>query len=84
MIKNVGLIDRLLRFLLGVLLVLVGLWKLEGLEGNIVGILMAVVSLLPFYMSITASCFVFKWFKIHSLSKSECERNGDPYLKNKV
>ena len=81
--KNVGWIDRSLRFLLGALLIWIGLWELNGLKGNSIGISVAVVSLLPFYMTIAGSCFVFRWFKIHSLSKSEYKKYGDPYPKNK-
>jgi hypothetical protein len=79
MIKNVGKIDRLLRFLLAIFLVWLGLFLLNGKEGNVVGILVALLSLLPFYMTFTGSCFVFRWFKIHSLSKKECQIHGHPY-----
>jgi hypothetical protein len=81
MIKNVGKIDRTLRFVLGLFLVWLGLFVMNGKEGNIIGILVAIISLMPFYMTFTGSCFVFRWFKIHSLSKSECQRYGDPYEK---
>jgi hypothetical protein len=83
MIKNVGKIDRTLRFLLGLFLVWLGIVVLNGNEGNIIGIFVAIISLMPFYMAITRSCFVFKWFKIHSLSKKECEISGQPYPKEK-
>lgn len=83
MIKNVGKIDRILRLLLGVVLVWVGLFTLNGLEGNLIGILVALISLMPFYMTFTGSCFVFRWFKIHSLSNKECEIYGEPYPENK-
>lgn len=83
MIKNVGRIDRILRFLLGLLLIWIGLWELNGFKGNIYGILVAVLSLMPFYMVLTGSCFVFRWLKIHSLSKSEYRKYGEPYPKNK-
>ena len=69
MIKNVGKIDKTLRFLLGLILVWLGLFVLNGKEGSVVGILVAIISLMTFYMSLTGSCFVFSWFKIHSLSK---------------
>lgn len=82
MIKNVGKIDRLLRFLLGLFLIWLGLWRLNGLEGNVIGILVSLASLMPFFMVVTGSCFVFKWIKVHSLSRSECQRYGDPYAKN--
>lgn len=81
MIKNVGKIDRTLRFLLGLFLVWLGLFVMNGLEGNIIGIMVAIISLMPFYMTFTGSCFVFRWFKIHSLSKSESQKYGDPYVK---
>ena len=82
MTKNVGKIDRILRFLLGLLLIWIGLFILNGKDGNMIGIIVAVISLMPFYMVFTGSCFVFRWFKIHSLSKSECHRHGDPYKKS--
>jgi len=81
MAKNVGQIDRILRFLLGIFLVWFGVFLLNGKEGNLIGILVAVTSLMPFYMSLTRSCFVFRWFNIHSLSKKECEIQGSPYSK---
>ena len=71
--KNVGLIDRTLRFLLGVSLVFIGLFWMDGIHGQVPGIIIAICSLLPFYMALTASCFVFRWLKIHSLSQKECD-----------
>ncbi len=83
MMKNVGRIDRTLRILLGVFLVWLGVFVLKGKEGNVTGIIVALASLMPFYMALTRSCFVFRWFKIHSLSKNECELDGFPYPENK-
>ena len=77
--KNVGQIDRILRFLFGLFLVWLGVFVLNGKEGEVIGILVALISLMPFYMGFTRSCFVFRWFKIHSLSKKECELYGKPY-----
>jgi hypothetical protein len=79
MIKNVGKIDRTLRFLLGLFFVWLGLFILNGKEGKVMGIFVALISLMPFYMALTGSCFVFRWFKIHSLSKKECQVHGNPY-----
>ena len=81
MIINVGKIDRTLRFLLGIFLIWLGLYVFNGLEGSIIGILVAAVSLMPFYMTATGSCFVFRWFNIHSLSKKELDKYGDPRKK---
>ena len=83
MIKNVGKFDRTLRFLLGLFLVWLGLFVMHGTEGNPLGILVAVISLMPFYMVYTGSCFVFRWTKIHSLSKREREKYGPPYTEEK-
>ena len=79
MIKNVGKIDKTLRFLLGLFLVWLGIFVLNGKEGNVIGIFVTLISLMPFYMALTRSCFVFRWFKIHSLSKKECKIYGEPY-----
>lgn len=77
--KNVGNLDRLFRLFLGLALVWLGLDVLDGFEGSIGGILVALFGLLPLYMAFTATCFVFNWFKIHSFSQTECERKGVPY-----
>lgn len=81
--KNVGTIDRILRLLLGLILIWFGVFILNGKEGNVIGIFVALISLMPFYMATTRSCFVFRWFKIHSLSKKECEIHGQPYSESK-
>jgi hypothetical protein len=83
MIKNVGKIDRTMRFLLGLFLIWLGLFEFNGSDGNVIGILIALISLMPFYMVFTGSCFVFRWLKTHSLSKKECELYGHPYPENK-
>jgi len=82
MIKNVGKIDRTLRFMLGLILIWLGIFVLKGKEGNLIGMFVALSSLLPFYMTFTGSCFVFRWFKIHSLSDKECKMYGKPYSGN--
>jgi hypothetical protein len=76
--KNVGVLDQWFRAILGIGLVGVGLWYLDGIKGNWLGIAVSVTSLLPFYMAITRSCFVFRWINIHSLSDSDLKRFGNP------
>jgi hypothetical protein len=34
-------------------------------------------------MAFTQTCFVFNWFKIHSLFKKECDMIGQPYANKK-
>jgi len=75
--KNVGLIDRILRFILGLFLLWFGLFYMDGTNGNFGGIIIAIASIMPFTMSITASCFVFRWFNINSLTKRDREELKD-------
>lgn len=84
MIQNVGMLDRSLRFLLALLLIWLGVFRLNGKSGEILGILVAITSLLPLYMALTGSCFVFRWFGINSLSRTEKAKvnqldNGDNF-----
>jgi hypothetical protein len=69
--KNVGNLDALLRTLLGILLVAFGLIFLDGWNGNVLGILVALISLMPFYMALTRKCFVFRWLHISSIPKKK-------------
>ncbi len=69
--QNVGTLDAILRFILAIFLVWFGLFYLNGLQGSIVGILVALVSLMPLYMFITRKCFVFRFLKISSIPKSK-------------
>ena len=71
MLKNVGKVDALLRFLLGIFLVFLGMIILKGIQGNILGILTALISIMPFYMAITRKCFVFNFFKISSIPRKK-------------
>ncbi len=80
MIRNVGIADRIFRFLFAILLLWLGLAMFDGISGNVIGVLIAITALIPLTMSTTGSCPVFRWFSIHSLSKREYEKYGDPYL----
>ena len=78
MTRNIGKLDRTFRFILALILLWIGLFVLQGLEGRVPGILVVLISIIPFATSTTGSCFVFRWLNIHSLSKRECELYGDP------
>ncbi len=69
MIINIGTPDRIFRLTLALVLVWLGLFFLDGLNGDLLGIAVALTSLLPFYMVATRSCFVFRWFGISSIRK---------------
>jgi hypothetical protein len=67
--QNVGVADAIFRSLLGCALAYLGLVTLDGRRGEFVGILVALVSALPFYMAITRRCFVFHWLNISSIPR---------------
>ncbi len=79
MVKNVGRADRSFRLLTGHILLLTGFWMLDGLHGNIAGIILTIIALVTFFMAIISSCIIFQLFKIHSLSRTELEVYGHPY-----
>lgn len=81
MLKNVGKIDRILRSLLALFLIWLGVFYLNGMEGDLLGIAIALASLIPINMSATGSCPVFRGFNIHSLSKTELKKYGNPLKK---
>jgi hypothetical protein len=65
--KNVGNVDAILRIILGIFILWLGLVQLNGLEGRISGILIAMFALVPFTIAATRICPVFSIFKISSL-----------------
>ena len=68
---NVGKMDRVFRFFFGLFLLWFGLIYLVGINGKLIGIVVALVSLIPFTMSRTAKCPVFYWLKINSLTNKD-------------
>ena len=71
--RNVGNLDAIFRLILGGMLVFVGLYVLDGYRGKVIGILVALFSLMPFYMAITRKCFVFRFFGISSIPKEKTD-----------
>ena len=66
--KNVGNLDATLRVILGIFLIWLGLFQVDGLNGDIWGILISICAVLPFTMAITRICPVFTVFNISSIS----------------
>jgi hypothetical protein len=54
--KNMGSLDRAVRFILGLVLIAVGLFLLGGLRGSWIGIVVAVVALVPIATAVTGVC----------------------------
>ena len=82
--KNVGLIDRTLRFFFGLFLLWLGLYILGGIDGSLLGMAVALLSVVPFSIVTIGICPIFHWFRIHSFSHREWERFGDPYPAEKT
>lgn len=71
--KNVGNLDAVIRILLGIFLIYLGLFILDGLDGSILGIVVALVSIVPIYFAISRKCIVFKLLHISSIPKAKSE-----------
>ncbi len=67
--KNVGRIDQVLRIILGVILIWVGLWPLNGLDQSLLGVTVSLLAIIPFWMAITRNCPVFRFFNFSSIPK---------------
>lgn len=72
--KNVGGLDRALRFVVGVALILVGLVVLGGWQGNVVGIILAAFALIPLVTSLIGFCPAYVPFRISTRSDDEGSR----------
>ena len=72
--KNVGGFDRALRFVVGVALILVGLFVLGGWQGNVVGIIVAAFALIPLVTSLIGFCPAYVPFQISTRSDDEGSR----------
>jgi hypothetical protein len=53
---NMGRLDRILRLVVGVALIPIGLFALGGWHGDLVGILVAALAVLPLGTSLTGFC----------------------------
>ena len=71
--KNVGNLDAILRYIFGIFLLWLGLFKLHGLEGNTAGILVAIFSLIPLTIATIRKCPIFSILKISSVPKNKKE-----------
>lgn len=64
---NEGILDRILRVLLSIVLLLVGLFLLNGLQGSVPGLVVAGLGLLPLTTGLTGFCPLYVPFGISTL-----------------
>lgn len=57
---NESTIDRIIRVVLGLLLIWLGLWPLSGLQGGALGIIVGVVGLILLVTAITGFCLIYR------------------------
>ena len=65
--RNEGIIDRTLRVALAIVLLSVGLFLLGGWQGNVPGLIVAGVGLLPLITGLTGFCPLYVPFGISTL-----------------
>lgn len=69
--RNEGIIDRTLRVVLAIVLLLVGLFLLGGWQGNVPGLIVAGVGLLPLITGLTGFCPLYIPFGISTLEAEQ-------------
>ena len=67
--KNMGRLDRILRFIVGVTLIPIALFALGGWQGNLVGALVAAFALWLLLTSLTGFCPGYIPFGISTLDR---------------
>lgn len=67
--RNEGISDRIVRIVLGVMLLWVGLFLLGGFQGSVPGILIAGLGLFVLITGLTGFCILYVPFGISTLEK---------------
>ncbi len=76
--RNMGLLDRTLRFVVGAALIPVGLVALSGWQGNLIGVLVAAFALIPLVTSLTGFCPAYVPFGISTIGGAQRTGVRDP------
>lgn len=58
--KTLSKKGAIIRYILGTVLLVFGLFRFDGINGNEFGLAIAAFSLLPFYFAITCKCLIGK------------------------
>jgi hypothetical protein len=69
--RNEGILDRTVRVALGLVLLLTGLFLLGGLQGSVLGLVIASFSVLPLTTGLTGVCPLYIPFGINTLEKEK-------------
>jgi hypothetical protein len=71
--KNVGRLDRSVRFIAGVALVAIGLFTLGGWQGNSTGVDVALFALLPLATGLFGFCPTYALLGISTQGEKRCQ-----------
>jgi hypothetical protein len=71
--RNVGRLDRSVRFIAGVALVVIGLFTLGGWQGNSTGVDVALFALLPLATGLIGFCPTYMLFGISTQGEKRCQ-----------
>jgi len=66
---NEGMVDRIVRAVVGVILLWAGLWPLAGLQAAVLGIIVALIGLILVITAITGFCLIYRLLGISTLKK---------------
>lgn len=69
MVRNEGVVDRVIRAVLAVLLLVIGLGPLGALRGSAWGIVVAVIGLILAFTAATGFCLIYKLLGISTVGK---------------
>lgn len=69
--KNMGRLDRTVRFIVGAALIPIGPFLLDGRQGNLVGILVVIFALVPLVTSLIGFCPGYVPFGISTRGKEQ-------------
>ncbi|HSF81514.1 MAG TPA: DUF2892 domain-containing protein [Anaerolineales bacterium] len=69
--RNVGMLDRIARLVLGIVLLPSGLFLFGGLQGNVLGLVIAGLGLIGLVTGLTGFCLLYVPFGINTLEKEK-------------
>ncbi len=81
--RNIGRIDRRLRFWFSFLLLVIGLWYFNGASLDPTGLAVSIFSGLIMLTALAAYCPICHLFRIHTLNEEEINTYGNPYFSKK-
>lgn len=81
--RNIGRLDRRVRFISSFLLLIIGLWLFNGAAMDPVGLSISIFSGIIMLTAISAYCPICHLFRIHTLDQEEQDTYGSPYYPKK-